>query len=355
MREVTRFCSVLALAAMFGLSTVERANAGDLVRTTIRSAALADNLIRDPTERSVFVYLPQSYHRLKSRRFPVVYLLHGVGDSNIDWTNGNYQGLIISSAADSLAASGKIGEVIIVMPDANNAFQGCFYTNSPVTGNWEDFVTKDLVGFIDKNFRTIKLPSARAIAGHSMGGYGAIKLAMKRPDLFSVVYAISPCCFDWDSDLSIDNPFWRRTLSLTSLSAQDEKDFYPKFFLTLAMVWSPNVNRPPFFGDLPFRMAEDKLVVAEPAYSAWAANLLLPMAGQFRTNLRSLRAIGIDYGSREQFGHISRGSRKFGLFLDANGIANRTRQFDGDHFDHVRERVEEGLLPFVTTHLATPK
>src|SRR5688500_5650883 len=85
-----------------------------LVFETFPSSALAGNLLRDPSERNVVVYLPPSYDSVASRRYPVVYLLHGNGGNSTTWTNGRYQGLNIKEAMDSLIGSGTLREMIIV-------------------------------------------------------------------------------------------------------------------------------------------------------------------------------------------------------------------------------------------------
>jgi S-formylglutathione hydrolase len=84
------------------------------------------------------------------------------------------------------------------MPDGSNAFGNSMWTNSVTTGNWEDYIALDLVEYIDKKYRTDARSASRGIAGHSSGGYGAIKLAMKHPQVFGAVYALSACCLGWD-------------------------------------------------------------------------------------------------------------------------------------------------------------
>ena len=103
------------------------------------------------------------------------------------------------------AIAGGLKPMIVVMPDARTRAGGSFYVNSSADGRWEDFITHDLVQSIDSRFRT--LPGDRrhrAIAGHSMGGYGALYLAFRHPDVFGSVYALSPCCLEFVGDLSLN-------------------------------------------------------------------------------------------------------------------------------------------------------
>jgi S-formylglutathione hydrolase FrmB len=342
----------VALVILLGSATGSPAQRGSLVRATVHSRALEGNLLNDSTHRSVIVYLPPSYRTAPHRRYPVVVLLHGVGDSNEEWLNGQHQGLDLSVALDSLIASRAIQEVIVVLPDARNAYDGSFYTNSAVGGNWEDFVTKDVVRYVDTEYRVLPHPDGWGIAGHSMGGYGALKLAMKHADLFSAVYALSPCCIEWAGDLSGQNPFWERTLRASTIERQDEIDFYPKFFIALAVAWSPNPARPPFHVDLPFAQVDSHFQPSEPAYSEWSANMILPLAGQFRTDLSRLRGIRITYGTREQFAHIPLGAVDLSKFLTVNGIHHDIQSFEGDHFDHIRSQLVTDTFPFFSHSLA---
>ena len=167
---------------------------GRLVEVKVPAPSLKGNFLGDRTEQSVAVYLPPSYDASPAKRFPTLYLLHGFLVNNRLWTTNASQGMTLQSLMDGMIKSSKIREMIVVAPNGWNAYRGAFYTNSSVTGNWEDYMFRDLVQNIDANYRTIAKPQSRGIAGHSMGGYGAVTLAMKHPDVFSAVYALSPCC-----------------------------------------------------------------------------------------------------------------------------------------------------------------
>jgi S-formylglutathione hydrolase FrmB len=80
--------------------------------------------------------------------------------------------------------------------NGTNKLGGSFYVNSSVTGDWEDFIAQDVVGYVDSNFRTLAQSESRGITGHSMGGFGALNIAMHRPDVFGAVYSMSPGLFD---------------------------------------------------------------------------------------------------------------------------------------------------------------
>jgi hypothetical protein len=110
---------------------------------------------------------------------PVIYLLQGFGGRIDSWINGRFQGLNLKDAMDRLIAAHDIGEMIVVMPDARNHYFGSHYVNSAVTGEWADAIARDLVAHVDRKYRTIASPDSRGLAGWSMGGRGALYLAMR--------------------------------------------------------------------------------------------------------------------------------------------------------------------------------
>src|SRR5678809_1349357 len=79
-------------------------------------------------------------------------------------------------------------------PDAFTKYSGSMYSSSPTTGDWEAYIAEDLVGYVDSHYRTIANRMSRGLGGHSMGGYGTIRIGMKRPDVFSSLYIMSACC-----------------------------------------------------------------------------------------------------------------------------------------------------------------
>ncbi|MBO4434567.1 MAG: esterase family protein [Bacteroidales bacterium] len=123
------------------------------------------------------IYLPESYNTDKDKRYPVVYMLHGIGDDNNSW-NGNY--LHANLKIDSWTAQG-LGEMIYVYPQG---FSSYYCNRYDGTFSYMDMFANELVPFIDKTYRTIPDKQHRAISGYSMGGFGAIALAEKHPELF---------------------------------------------------------------------------------------------------------------------------------------------------------------------------
>jgi enterochelin esterase-like enzyme len=275
-------------------------------------------------------------------------LLHGYQGGSKQWMASGEE-WSIRDVMDRLIASGKIREMIVVMPDAHNKYGGSFYTNSATTGNWEDFVTKDLVAFIDKKYRTLPHASSRGIAGHSMGGYGALRLAMKHPDTFGSVYALSAACLGWGGDLTPEHPDWDKTLAFRDfddLKPGEDKPYLAQAYLALAAAWSPNPANPPFFVDFPVAgMGRDRKR-REEVCARWSANMPVAMADQYRAQLAQLRGIAFDVGDRDAFTHIPLTNRAFARALRRNGIEHTFEEYAGDHNNRVPERIESKMLPF---------
>jgi S-formylglutathione hydrolase len=327
------------------------AAAGRLVESTVPSAALKGNLLGDPAESKVIVYLPPGYDAAASRRYPTVYLLHGYTGTPQIFTGGA-AGIRLGAIMDGLIRSGAARDMIVVLPSGRNAYFGSFYANSPVTGSWEDFVSRELVSWVDATYRTVPRAESRGIAGHSMGGYGAIMLAMKHPDVFSALYALSPCCVGMEADMGADNRAWFRTLQMRSRDQVQETfksfdDFYSTAFLALAAALSPNPQKPPLYVDLPFVERSKRLEPNDAVYSRWRANMPLYLVEQYRTNLETLRGIYLDYGALEEFPHIRVTTRALSQELASRGIGHTFEVYEGgDHSNKIGERLQTRVFRF---------
>src|SRR6185437_5998867 len=136
--------------------------------------ALEGNLEGDAVDRDVFVFLPPSYARDKHRRCPVVYALHGYSIRAEQWTHEIHVPQTIEGAFAQRAK-----EMIVVLPDSKTVHNGSMYSSSFTTGDFEKFISHDLVAYIDAHYRTIPDRMSRGLVGHSMGGYGATRIGMK--------------------------------------------------------------------------------------------------------------------------------------------------------------------------------
>lgn len=168
---------------------------GTVEHAVVHGRALEGNLENVSADRNVTVYLPPAYAGDAQRRFPVIYFLHDY-EARSDDPIGE-----IKDFADRLAAVQGYSEPIIVTPDASTMKKGNMYSSSATTGNWERFIAEDLVAYIDAHYRTLASRISRGLAGQSMGGYGALRIGMARPDVFSSLYTMSACCLAADNSM----------------------------------------------------------------------------------------------------------------------------------------------------------
>jgi S-formylglutathione hydrolase len=336
---------LLVVACLALLPLVARtADTGRYQRVDVVSTALAGNLAADAALRQVSIYLPPGYAAHPKRRYPVLYLLHGFTDSDAQWFGheGRKHFVNVPAAADA-AFAGGVPEMIVVMPNAFTKFQGSMYSSSAVNGDWETFVTRELVAYVDGHYRTIAQPRARGLAGHSMGGYGTLRLAEKVPGVFSGVYAMSPCCL---APAPLDAQTLDRASRVTTPEQIAAADFMTKAALASAAAWSPNPRKPPLFIDLP--IPGDK---ATPEIVAtWSANGPIAMLHQSLPAIRSYRAIAIDAGHKDE--PIASTVVRLHELLDGYGIAHEYEIYDGDHLNRIAERLEKKVLPFFGRTLA---
>src|SRR5205809_501907 len=158
-------------------------------RITIHGDALEGNLEGDAVEREAIVFLPPSYHQSRARRYPVVYALHGYSIGAEQWMHEIH----VPQTIEGAFARGA-HEMIVVLPDSKTVHNGSMYSSSVTTGDFENYVAREVVSYIDAHYRTIGSRESRGLVGHSMGGYGVTRIGMKHADVFGSLYVMSPCC-----------------------------------------------------------------------------------------------------------------------------------------------------------------
>jgi S-formylglutathione hydrolase len=326
---------------------------GTLLREKVHGISLEKNVTGESPDRNVAIYLPPGYNTSTEKRYPVVYLLHGITDTENNWvkawTKENDGYATVQDLMDKGFAEGRFGEMIVVMPDERTNAFGSFYVNSAATGNWEDFKVKDLVSYVDGKFRTLKKSESRGIGGHSMGGYGAITLGMKHPEVFSTVYGINPALMGWGGDFMPNSPNFSNILKIKSVEElMKTNDLYTMATVTLAQAFSPNPNNPPFFADFPLAMVDGKLQPT-PAYPKWEANFPVNMVKAYRSNLLRLRGLRFDSGYEDEFKFIPVNSRALSAELTKNGVEHIFEEYNGDHRNRMwsrKGRLYNEILPY---------
>jgi S-formylglutathione hydrolase FrmB len=311
-------------------------------RIKIRGPALEGNLEGNAVDRDALVLLPPSYALERNRRYPVVYALHGFFIGAAQWSTE----IRVPQTAEGAFAKGA-REMIIVLPDSKTVNSGSMYSNSVTTGNFEDYVWRDVVAYMDSHYRTIADRNNRGLVGHSMGGYGTSRIGMKHPEVFGSLYIMSPCCMSPRGTGGpgrggpTDTP---DPLAAVKTPADVEKlPFGLRAQLASAAAWSPNPKNPPLYLDLP---TGDK---QQAVLGRWAANAPLAFVDQYIANLRQYRAIAIDVGDQDS---LRVDAAKLHDVLDSYGIANSFEIYPGTHTSNIAFRFQDYVLPFFSQSLS---
>ncbi len=337
---------------------------GIVEEISVTANSLIGNVLDSPTEQSVAVYLPPGYD--KKKEYPTLYFLPGFGVRHTSFLNGRFYGFNLSRIMDSLIAKKAIPEMIVVIPNGLNSLAGSYYVNSAASGDWENYITEELVNHIDNNYSTIKKSSQRAISGHSMGGFGALHLAFRHPDIFGSVFALSPGLFDekglvnsqlFNTDSTVKEmveeieflsqfPKEEAIDSFTVIVERliTNRDFDGIFAHAYGVAFSPS-DHPPYI-NYPYVHEGDSLKLRKEymdnyydGFGNWETKL-----AKYDKNITSLKLVGIDYGLNEQFvwimdgcKYLSEKMKKYPAFIELN--------HDGDHSSKIVERFAGELLP----------
>jgi S-formylglutathione hydrolase FrmB len=315
--------------------------------------SLEGNRLGSPTAQRTAVYLPPSYATSTDRRYPVLYLLHGIFDTPDGWMRF----FEVHATLDRLIGQKSIREMIVVMPTGRNDLGGGFYMNSTVAGGWGDFIRGDLVGFVDANYRTIAERGARAVAGHSMGGFGAVWHAMTSADVFSVAYAMSPALLGAEDGLSHENPAaWIGMIEMRGQkglqAALERRDFWPIASWAVCTSFLPDPDDEIYLCDPPYRLENGELFPDEEVLDRWRRRLPVTAADEHVAALRSMKAIALDYGIDDQFAHIPETTQELSEVLADLRVAHDLFVYRGDHRAELGQRLGTVVLPWISDKLS---
>ena len=345
-QRVTAVVFIVLLASTVGFGQVKttvpdvvpNARPATVERITIHGKALEGNLEGDAVDRTVLVFLPNSYARERNRRYPVVYALHGYSIGAEQWS----QEIHVPQTIEGAFALGA-QEMIVVLPDSKTVHNGSMYSSSATTGDFENFIARDVVSYIDAHYRTIPNRNSRGLVGHSMGGYGASRIGMKHPDVFGGLYIMSPCCLS-ARGAGPANPANEEALAAVKTAEDSAKlPFGLRTQLASAAAWSPNPNNPPLYLDLPIGPNQSSVL------ARWAANAPLAFIDQYIPNLRQYRAIAIDVGDQD---NLKVDTGKLHDVLTNYGIKHDFEIYSGTHTSHVAVRFQEKVMPFFSRTLS---
>lgn len=303
------------------------------------SRVLAGNAAGDPATRTVPVYLPPSYAVEPARRYPVAFVLSGFTGRGRMLLNDQAWTPALNERMDALVAAG-CPEMILVMPDCFTRFGGSQYLNSSATGRYEDHLVQELVPWVDQWFRTLGGPAHRGVMGKSSGGYGALVLGMRHPEVFGAVASHSgDMAFDYcyRGDVPAFATRVRHAGGLEPWLAgfvaarqKPREDFDALNILAMAACYSPNPDAPPFGIDLPIDLATAEW--RDDVWQRWLGHDPIVMLDARADALRGMRLLYLDCGTRDEFG-LHLGLQQFTRRLERLGIAHHAETFDDSHMN----------------------
>jgi S-formylglutathione hydrolase FrmB len=313
---------------------------GKLQIETISSLALKDNPLGDPRRREIPVYLPPSYGTKRGRRYPVLYYLPGFTGTGRGAVNYNPWKETLVERFDRLIASGKAGEALLVIGDGFTAFGGSQYLNSSATGRYEDFIVSELVGYIEDKFAVVSAPEGRALFGGSSGGFGALTLGMRHPDVFGHVASHSgdagfEACYAGDFlKLCVAVEKYKGSLQRfvnEFRASRDKKGFGHETINVIGMssCYSPNPKSPVGF-DVPVDLRTGAMIPA--VWKRWEALDPVHACARHSAALSRLKTLWFDAGVRDEF-YLHLGARRLSDALKRLKIKHVYEEHELGHMD----------------------
>ena len=312
---------------------------GRLEVLAIDSAALATNPLGDPARRAVPVWLPPSYDREPARRYPVVYWLAGFTGTGATLFQGTPWQPSLAARLSRLMTTGQMGEVIVVAPDCFTRFGGSQYLDSSASGLYETHLCRELIPAVDARFRTRADREARGIGGKSSGGFGALVLAMRHPELFAAVASHAGDAY-FELSMTPDIPKAFRVLRkhggidgflrhFDGAAAKRSEDIATIMMLAVSAAYAPEPTAPHGFA-LPFDLETGELVDAVwKRFKAWDPVELIAAHVEA---LRAMRLVYLDAGTRDEYA-LDLGARVMAARMRAHGIAVEHHEFDDGHMN----------------------
>ncbi|HET9029000.1 MAG TPA: alpha/beta hydrolase-fold protein [Candidatus Aquilonibacter sp.] len=311
---------------------------GNLLIDFVDSDALRGNPLGDPHERPVIVYTPPGYDVEGSRRYPVLYLLHGY--------TGNALGIVAGRAwetnavqwIDRLIHERRMPPALLVVVDGFTRLGGSQYVNSIHNGDYATYVTRDVIGHVDATFRTIAREGGRAVLGKSSGGFGSLHLVMEYPGIFAAFASHSgDSYFRYASPPSF--PDVQRTLerhhfeigsfveAFEKKHKRPQSDYVTMEMLGYSAAYSPR-SATAFDVDLPFDLKSGEL--RDDVFARWLSFDPVERIPHRDAELRPLRLRYIDCGRRDEYG-LDIGARLMAERMRELGLGVRHEEFDDDH------------------------
>lgn len=313
---------------------------GRVVLEEVDSLVLRGNALGDPHRRRVPVYLPPSYDESPDTRYPTVYVLAGFTGRGRALLNDSPWSPPLDERMDALIASGRCGEMILVMPDCFTRLGGSQYIDSSATGRYGEHLSRELPGWIDARYRTIDDRDHRGVVGKSSGGYGAMVHGLLNSDVFGAVACHSGDIY-FDYCYRGDVPKFCSVVQqaggveawLRAFEAKPQKkndDHVALNILAMASAYSPNPSTKPLGIDFPCDLESGEF--RDDVWARWLDHDPIRMLDQHPEALRSLKLLYLDCGIRDEWS-LHLGARLLVRRLKDLGITHEHQEFDDGHMN----------------------
>ncbi len=292
---------------------------------TLQSAAIAESKLGDTGEVKLHVLLPPSYAKDRERRYPLVLFLPGYNGSprQVDeWLE----------AFDRSFTARPGEELVLVAVEGRNVLGGAFYVNSLATGRWEDFVVEEVVRAVEARYRTIPAAASRGLFGFSMGGFGALRIGLRRPDVFGAVFATAPGVFA-PGGLAEAMATW---------------SVPPSFKSAYGAAFAPDLAAPRPFARTPdLSSGKDAEVAAlwEAGFGGWPARIDAYLGQPVR-----LARIRLEVGSNDDYEWIVKGTRHLASLLEDRGLPVEFAEGTYRH-EIPMAQLSDSVVPFFQANL----
>ncbi|MBV9027116.1 MAG: esterase [Candidatus Eremiobacteraeota bacterium] len=312
--------------------------AGDVRVDTVSSEALRGNPLGDPAERPVIVYLPDGYDASAERRYPAIYVLHGYTGDAVALVAARPWETNVLQWADRLMREKRMPQALVVLVDGFTRLGGSQYVDSIHNGDYATYVVRDVIGHVDRSYRTIASEGGRAVVGKSSGGFGAMHLVIEHAGTFAAFASHSGDAYFRYAHL-MAFPIVHRTLeahgfdipAFVQYFEERHKRSHPEYttmeMLAYAAAYSPR-SATAFDLDLPFDRATGEL--RDDVFDRWLAFDPALRATRARVELERLRLRYLDCGRQDEY-HLDIGARAVAARIRELGLDVRHEEFDDDH------------------------
>lgn len=293
-------------------------------KVTYPSKILSQAIDGSNYEKQLIIYLPKSYET-GNKRYPVVYYFHGFGESPmyVFTSSGNFDTFMLPDQ-----------EFIVVGVDCNTtAGSGSYFANSEVIGNWNDFMIKEIIPYIDGNYRTIPDANSRACMGFSMGGYIALNMAFLHPDTFSSTLAVAPGVLR-DDQLDVAMKSW-----------QGDNTFLKAY----GRAFAPNTEKEELCDIPTLDGSEEDKVICDKWLNGFGH--LEEKVDHYLALNQPLKGIQIIYGARDYYSWIPSGCQYLSELMTERGIDHTLTEEAGGHTIPINF-IENYVIPFYSNTLS---